>query len=399
MSQKLKYLLPLGILAVSILGALVIVASKPDIQPQTREIPPKLVRVLSVKKQTIQMTIVSQGTVTPRTASTLVAQVAGRITAVSPSFVAGGFFEKGDILISLDQSDYDLAVIQAKYQVAQAELTLQLEEQQAEIAREEWQQLNDGDIPSLVAREPQLKQAKAALEAARATHEQTELNLQRTHIRAPFAGRVRTKNADVGQYVTQGIALARIYAIDYAEVRLPLPDSELAFLDLPFDFRGREPRKKGPRVKLKANFAGRAREWQGNLTHIEAEIDPRSRMVHVVAQVENPYGKNKSKESMPLPVGLFVQAEISGKIIEDVAVLPRTALRNENQMLVLDAENRLRFRKVEILKTDAENVYILEGLKNGEQVCISPLEAAIDGMPVKPFDEQAANNLNQEKKQ
>ena len=127
MSQKLKYLLPLGILAVSILGALVIVASKPDIQPQTREIPPKLVRVLSVKKQTIQMTIVSQGTVTPRTASVLVAQVAGRITAVSPSFVAGGFFEKGDILISLDQSAYDLAVIQAQYQVAQAELSLQLE--------------------------------------------------------------------------------------------------------------------------------------------------------------------------------------------------------------------------------------------------------------------------------
>ena len=397
MSQKLKYLLPLGILAVSILGALVIVASKPDIQPQTREIPPKLVRVLSVKKQTIQMTIVSQGTVTPRTASALVAQVAGRITAVSPSFVAGGFFEKGDILISLDQSDYDLAVIQAKYQVAQAELTLQLEEQQAEIAREEWQQLNDGDIPSLVAREPQLKQAKAALEAAKATLYQTKLNLQRTHIRAPFAGRVRAKNADVGQYVTQGIALAQIYAIDYAEVRLPLPDSELAFLDMPFDFRGTEPLQKGPRVKLKANFAGKAQEWQGYLTHIEAEIDPRSRMVHVVAQVENPYGKSKSK--VPLPVGLFVQAEISGKKIKDVAVLPRSALRNENQMLVLDAENRLRFRQVEILKTDAENVYILEGLKNGEQVCISPLEAAIDGMPVKPFDEQAANNLNQEKKQ
>ncbi len=399
MSKKLKYLLPLGILAVSVLGALLIVVSKPDIQPQSPEIPPKLVRVLPVQKQTVQMTIASQGTVTPRTASALVAQVAGRITAVSPFFVAGGFFEKGAILISLDHSDYDLAVTQAKYQVAKTELTLQLEEQQAEIAREEWQQLNDGDIPSLVAREPQLKQAKAALDAAKATLDQTELNLQRTHIRAPFAGRVRAKNADVGQYVTPGFALAQIYAIDYAEVRLPLPDSELAFLDMPFDFRDTGRRQKGPRVKLKANFAGRAQEWQGYLTHIEAEIDPRSRMVHVVAQVENPYGKNKSKESLPLPVGLFVQAEISGKKIENVAVLPRSALRNENQILVLDAENRLRFRQVEILKTDAENVYILEGLKNGEQVCISPLEAAIDGMPVKPFDEQAANNLNQEKKQ
>ncbi|MFQ5674946.1 MAG: efflux RND transporter periplasmic adaptor subunit [bacterium] len=392
MKQKLKYLLPLLIVGVSALGALVIVVSRPDIQPLPPENLPKLVRVIPVQQQTVQLNVSSQGTVTPRTASTLVAQVAGRITTVSPSFVAGGFFEKGAVLLSLDSSDYELAITQAKYQAAQAELTLKLEEQQAEIAREEWYRLNDGEIPPLVAREPQLKQAKAALEAAQATLAQAKLNLQRTQIKAPFAGRVRVKNVDVGQYVTPGMALAQIYAIDYAEVRLPLPDNELAFLDMPFSFRGAQETRKGPEVTLTANFAGQQQTWKGNLTRLEAEVDPRTRMVHAVARVENPYGKKASGALSPLTVGLFVQVEISGKKMKNVVVLPRVALRNDNEVLVVDAENKLRFREVDILKKDAENIYVRGGLQSGEQVCISQLEAVVDGMPVQPFLEETTGS-------
>lgn len=396
MKQKLKYLLPLMVVGVSALGALVIVASRPDIERLPPEIQPKMVRVIRVQQQTVQLNVSSQGTVTPRTASALVAQVAGRITAVSPSFVAGGFFEKGAVLLSLDSSDYELAVTQAKYQVAQGELTLELEEQQAQIAREEWRRLNDGEIPALVAREPQLKQAKAALEAAQATLAQAELNLQRTQISAPFAGRVRVKTVDVGQYVTPGMALAQIYAIDYAEVRLPLPDNDLAFLDMPFAFRGAPTVRKGPEVTLTANFAGENQAWKGYLTRLEAEVDPRTRMVHAVVRVENPYGMSMSTRP-PLTVGLFVQAEISGKKIKNVAVLPRSALRNENEVLVVDADNKLRFRGVDILKMDAENIYIRGGLQNGEQVCISQLEAVVEGMLVQPFlEEITGNSLKQE---
>ena len=384
MSGKLKYLLPVAILAVSVLGAIIIVASKPDVTPKPPEIKPRLIRVTEVQAKDVQMMLTSQGTVTPRTESVLVSQVAGLIKSVSPAFVAGGFFEKNDILVRLDASDHQFAVIQAKQQVAQAELALKLEEQQGEIAKDEWRKLNDTLIPPLVAREPQLAQTRAALDAAKATLQQAELNLQRAFIRAPFAGRIRTKNADVGQYATPGMTLAQIYAIDYAEVRLPLPDDQLQFLDMAFDFRGSKNDSQGHEVLLKANFAGRQQTWKAYLTRIEAEVDSRSRMIHVVARAENPYGRSQDNNRPPLAAGLFVQAEIFGKQYKNIYEVPRKAIKSGSQVLVIEQENKLYARDVKILRLDAETAYISEGLDNGEMICLSKLDTFVDGMLVEP---------------
>lgn len=384
MSGKLKYLLPVAILAVSVLGAIIIVASKPDVTPKPPEIKPRLIRVTEVRAKDVQMMLTSQGTVTPRTESVLVSQVAGLIKSVSPAFVAGGFFEKNDILVRLDASDHQFAVIQAKQQVAQAELALKLEEQHGEIAKDEWRKLNDTLIPALVAREPQLAQTRAALDAAKATLQQAELNLQRTFIRAPFAGRIRSKNADVGQYATPGMTLAQIYAIDYAEVRLPLPDDQLQFLDMAFDFRGSKNDSQGQEVLLKANFAGRQQTWKAYLTRIEAEVDSRSRMIHVVARAENPYGRSQDDNRPPLAAGLFVQAEIFGKQYKNIYEVPRKAIKSGSQVLVIEQGNKLYARDVKILRLDAETAYISEGLDNGEMICLSKLDIFVNGMLVEP---------------
>lgn len=390
MSSKKKMLLPIGVVLVSVLGAIIIVASRPEVKPVPPEVSRKIIRAQTVHKQSVQMIVSSQGTVVPRTESALVSQVAGLITSVSPSFAAGGFFEKGDVLVTLDARDYEFALIQAKHLVAQSELALEIEEQQAKIAKEEWRDLNEGEAPALVAREPQLQQARAALEAAKAGMHQAELSLERTKIKAPFSGRVRRKNVDVGQYVTPGMAVATVYAVDYVEVRLPIPDEDLAFIEIPFDFRGSKTNRKGPKVTLKARFAGEEHKWLGTLTRIEGEIDARSRMIHAVARVEDPYGKKGKKNKPPLTVGMFVYADIAGKNVGDLFAVPRSALRDNGQILIVDSEDRLRFRSVDTFRLGSEIVYISAGLNEGEQICISPLQAVVDGMPVRILEEKVS---------
>ncbi len=388
MKEKKKFILPILVIFVSILGAIVIVASRPEVKPLPPEVSRKIIRAQKVYKQSVQMVVKSQGTVVPRTESVLVSQAAGLIIDVSPSFVVGGFFEKGDILVSLDPRDYEFALTQAKHQVAQTELSLEIEGQEAKIAKEEWHRLNDGQAPPLVAREPQVNQARAAFEAAKAGMMQAQLNLERTQIRAPFSGRVRTKNVDFGQYVTPGLAVATIYAVDYVEVRLPIPDEELAYVDIPLDFRGVKSNHKGPVVILKTRFAGEEHEWHGYITRIEGEIDARSRMIHAVARIENPYSKKPNSIRPPLTVGMFVYAEIEGKYMDDLYTIPRVALRGNSQVLIVDTDERLRFRNVEPFRIDSEIVYIRSGLEDGEQICISPLQAVVDGMPVSVLEEK-----------
>ena len=381
--KSLKYILPVGVLLLSIIIAVVIVKSKKQIVPEAPKIIPPQLRVMKAKKQDVQMIVKSQGTVRAKIESEIVAQVSGVIKSVSPAFVAGGFFNKGDVLVELDSRDYEYRLTQVKHQVAQAELTLKMEEQQADIATEEWARMNEEEAPALVSREPQLAQARALLESAKAALAQAQLDLERTKIRAFFAGRVRAKRVDVGRYVTPGMSLATLYSIDAAQVRLPLPDHDLAYLNLPFDARGQS-LKNGPHVILRATFAGSEREWIGHITHIEGEIDSRSRMIYAVAQVQNPYAK---KYDVPLTVGMFVNAEILGTSVAGLVSVPRIALREKSQVLIVDEQNRLQFRTVNIYRSDNDRVFVDAGIEEGDLVCLSNPATAVAGMKVTPIEE------------
>jgi multidrug efflux system membrane fusion protein len=383
--RKLKIILPIAILVFGAAAAVIMIRSRAPVATRpTSEYTP-LVRVIEVKPGDYRFTVAAHGTVRPRTESTLVSEVAGTVVEVAPSFAAGGFFKEGDVLVRIDPVDYQLAVVTAKGQVAQAKVLVQTEEAQAQVAREEWQDLGGGDAPPLAAREPQLEEARAALDAAEAALQRAERDLARTRIAAPYDGRVRSKLVDVGQYVSPGTPVANVFAVDYAEVRLPIPDSDLAYLDIDVNYNARTASGgavSAPEVLLSADFAGEMRRWWGVIVRVEGEIDPVSRMINLVAQVRDPYGRGDGAAA-PLPAGLFVDAEIQGRMVEDAVALPRSALRGEDRVLIVDAENRLRFRKVEVLRADRSEAVIGDGLQPGERVCLSLLEAVTEGMKVR----------------
>jgi RND family efflux transporter MFP subunit len=381
--KRLKIVLPIAILIVGIAITMVMVKSRGPVQTRPpREYAP-LVRVVTATASTHTFTVTTNGTVKPRTSTALVSEVAGKVVWVSPSFADGGFFEENDVLVKLDPRDYELAVVTARGVVAQARVRSETEEAQAEVAREEWKSLGQGKESPLATRELQLHEARAALASAEAMLEKAERDLERTRIRAPFAGRVREKVVDVGQFVSPGIAVATVFAVDYAEVRLPIPDSQLAYLDLPVDYRGNTETQTGPEVTLYADFAGRRRSWSGRIVRVEGEIDPVSRMIHAIAQVDDPYGRLGGEDRMPLAIGLFVDAEIMGRVAEDVIVVPRSAVRGDDTVLIVDDEDRLRFRKVDVLRVDRADAVISSGLNAGDRICVSLLDAATDGMKVR----------------
>jgi len=389
--KKLKIFLPIAIMAIGAAAAVLMIKSRsPAATRPEREYTP-LVRVIEVTPKKHRLIVSTHGTVGPRTETSLVAEVAGQVIEVAPSFASGGFFEKGDVLVKIDPTDYELAVVAARGQVAQGKVRAEQEEAQAKVARAEWERLGEGEASPLATRELQLQEARAALAAAEANLKKALRNLERSRIRAPFDGRVRAKLADVGRYLSPGAPVAEIYAVDYAEVRLPIPDAELAYLDLPPGFTGAAEGQSGPEVLLYADFAGARRQWNGRIVRIEGEIDPISRMVNVVAQVDDPYGRRGESNQVPLSVGLFVEADILGHELEGAVVLPRSVLRRENSVLVVDSESRLRFREVKVLRLGRTDAVITEGLRAGELVCLSTLEAMTDGMKVRTLKASSAS--------
>jgi len=224
--------------------------------------------------------------------------------------------------------------------------------------------------------------ARAGRRQALANLEKAERDLERTEIHAPFTGRVRERTADVGQFVNRGTPMARLYATDFAEIRLPVSDDELAFLDLPLWYRDDGAKAEGAAVELRADFAGAEHTWQGRVVRTEGEIDPKTRMIHVIARVADPY--LRSGDRPPLAVGLFVEAQILGRETEGVVKVPRAAMRGTDQLLVADAEDRLRFRRVQVIRAGRDEVVIRSGLEPGDRVIVSSVEAAVDGMKIRP---------------
>ncbi|MAG33245.1 MAG: efflux transporter periplasmic adaptor subunit [Deltaproteobacteria bacterium] len=381
-SQKI---LPFLLLAAAM--AVVFLLSSIARQPQERiqrSMAP-LIRVETTEYTPYRFFVIAHGAVSPRTESDLVAQVSGEIVSVSPSFAAGGFFEEGDILARIDPADYRVDRETARAVLARADS--EFGRAQKELGRQ--QRLADQSVAS----ESRIDDAENAFRVAEATRleaqarlERAERDLTRTVIKAPYRGLVRSEQVDVGQFVTRGTTIATLYAVDFAEVRLPLPDRELAYLDLPPVARSQTGEESdaplGARVELSAEFAGRAHIWEGALVRTEAELDPRSRMVRLVARVTDPYGIETTR-SAPLAVGLFVEAKIEGQEVENAVVLPRDALRDGDRVYVVDADDRIRFRSVEVLRTERDTVILASGLTPGERVCTSPLQAAIDGMKVR----------------
>lgn len=394
MKVSLKTAAPIAIFAFGGIAGLGLVTARPHLDTEKPDRRSPLVRVVRAVEKDTEIRIHAQGTVVPRTETDLVAEVGGRIIEVSPSLVSGGFLEEGEVLLRIDPSDYEIALERAKAAYARAESSLELA--RATLKRQEQlAQRKVGSSADVDGARNRKQLAEADLRDARAARSQALRNLERTAVRVPFAGRVRRKMVDIGQYVGRGTKVARVYSVDYAEVRLPIPDRDAAFVDLPIGYRGEKQRAgteaggPSPEVVLRAHFAGREYTWNGRIVRTEGELDPKTRMIHAVARVKDPYGRGDNPDRPPLAVGLFVDAEIAGRVMPNTVRLPRSALRGNNQVAIIDSDDRIELRTVAVLRHDRTHVLVSEGIAAGERVVIGSLAIAVEGMQVRVFEERA----------
>ena len=377
-------------LALSAAVTAALLATRPQLDPRAPEPVPPAVRVIHALPAAERMVVHAQGTVSPRTEADLVPEVSGKVLWTSPDLVPGGYFEADQPLLRIDDRDYRYAAQRARAAVDRAEA----EEEFAAYELERLRGLEARDLISPSDIETGVRAARvaeAALDDARAALKQADLDLSRTEVLAPFAGLVRSEQVDPGQFVGRGNAIAQLYAVDYVEVRLPVADRQLAYLDIPPMQRGALDESVAPAVKLSAEFAGTHYTWHGRIVRTEAEIDSRSRMVNAVARVGNTAeAAAADPEYVAPPVGLFVEAEIQGRSADDIVVVPRSAIRDGNRVLVVDDDDRLRLRTVSIARIYGADAYIDGGVHEGERVCITVLQAVTDGTRVNVVEVQAA---------
>lgn len=382
-----RIVLPIVILAVAIGIAVVLISTPTNIEEAAPEIVPVSVRVMTVDTESAQMTVNSQGKVQAAQQVSLSSSVAGVVTWVSPSLEAGGLVAADELLVKLEAGDYQTAVSRSRAGTQQAEA-------EAEHARVELERMRDLTAQRLASqsqlqdKERDAAVAQARLADARASLQQAELDLSRTEIRAPFRAVVQSKEIELGQYINRAQAIGVLYGADLVEVRVPLAIRQLGFLDIPLGLRGELPADVAPAVSLRGMYGGREQKWYGKLVRVEAAIDPNSNSVQSIIRVPQPGTEgspgSRWESQVPLPIGLYVEAEITGRSVDDVIVLPRSVIRNNNQVLVVDAEHKMYYRDVEIMRLEEQRVLISGGLFPGEMICISPIQAVYDGMAVTP---------------
>lgn len=382
-SKLIKIGLPLLILVMGFAIMRIMIISRPEPRKEQRENPGALVEVLSATRGARQVVVHGTGTVQPRQEVSLTPQVNGRVTKIADRFVAGGFFRQGDVLFEIEDTDYRLAVDRARAALAKAEYELTAMQGQARIARQEWErlQLGDGEQPNpLVVYEPQLKNAHAALLSAQAGLSQAQLDLQRTVLRAPFNAVIRSESVDLGQYVRSGTAVATLAGTDQAEIVVPLPLEELAWLQIPRAGQG----SKATAATVQLGAGGETFAWSGKVIRQLGDVDPQGRMARVVVAVTDPYGLRQGAGERPvLSMGIFVQVLLHGKELKDVAVIPANALRDGSTVWIMN-DGHLTFRPVEVVRRTRDEVVVGQGLASGDRVVLTNLAGATKGMKLRP---------------
>ena len=376
----IKYLRPLIIIGISTAIAAVLYMLGQISPDAIQEKDPMDVNVQILTPIDYQIKIKSTGTTTPITQTVLTSEVGGEVIYRSKKFSEGSSVISGEILAKIDDTDLQLQYKNALLQLASAEVQFAVQQAEAEIAQEAWDQVGEGVPQELTTKKPQLKQAKAALEVAKAQVQSAEKKLNKTEITAPYTGRIQNINIDLGSTIIPGQPVGSMYTSNEIEVTLSVKDSDLQFLDIPMDGRKLNSDQKSI-VIIKSLYKGEMQEWAGNLERVDGVIDPMTRMIKLIANFKN----NFIEETKPiLPIGLFVEAEINGKQLEDIFMIPNSALTPNDELLFLNQDDALEIRKVSILTKMKNHILVKEGMKAGERVVVSKLSIATNGMLVNP---------------
>ena len=375
-----KIMTPLVVLIIALGIYVALINSTPELNTTQKDPVPVAVRAQTIALETISLEVTSEGNVQPRAQTQLVAQVSGEVIAVAEALLSGGQFQRGDTLLELDPRDYQIARsrLQASLDRARAERDFASEEA-ARVRTLYGDEL--ASIADLQRAERTLSVAEASVTEAAAALERASIDLERTVIKAPFNGRVRSESVDIGQFLREGANIATIYDTERLEVRFPLADAQLAFLDAEYARLG-SAGDEAATVTLTAKFAGDMQSWEAKLTRTEGDISTRSRFLHVIAEVSD----TTSDKGVQLPIGLFVNGIITGRDVEDLVRIPRTALRADNTVMVIDENDQLHFRDVQIFQLTSDSALISAGLNEGERVSVSPLQFVVEGMRVQVID-------------
>ena len=370
---------PILIILIGSFFAFIISVSSPKPQKGIELPKPTPVFYEVITKKDILLKILTNGEVKPLNEINLISQVSGQIIKAADEFVDGGIIKAGSPLVWIDDRDYKLAVISAESRVAQASKLLEREIAESELAKNDWEELGLGEASPLTLRIPQLKEAEAAEKAALADLEKAKLNLERTVVKLPFQGIIRQKKTGVGQFVGTGSVLATAFSTEEVLIALPLTDTELSYLGLPLAYEEERPFS-GPKVNFYSLVSNKNSEWEGRIVRTAGSIDPLTRLVYVYAEVINPY-----QQSPPLAIGMFVDAVIEGKTIKNGFLVPNSAINNNSNIYVINTNDNLEIRKIEVLGTENDYVIIKGEISEGERVVVSPLNNAKDGMALKPI--------------
>ncbi|MCP4748687.1 MAG: efflux RND transporter periplasmic adaptor subunit [Desulfobacteraceae bacterium] len=379
--RLIQALLTFFILAAGIAIFSILKKSRPNIEFEKPEIPLPIVHTIEVDTLSQEISLSGYGTVNPIHEISLAPQVGGKIIEISHSLVNGGAFKKDHVLLQIDPQDYEIAVTLAEANIKDAENNFALAKQEAEAARDEWRQLHGKTPPPpLVAKQPQLAAAQSKLDAAEAELRKAQLQLERTTLKAPFDGRVSEKLADLGQYVSVGQKLATLFATNAVEIVVPMAFEDLAWFHVPGFTNGNGP---GATADVQAQVAGQVKKWRGRVVRAQGVLDEQTRMVNIVLRVDEPYVTRP-----PLAVGLFAEVTIKGNTLPEAVLIPRPAVRDGNRVWVIEGEDRLIFRNVEVARMNTGGALIGNGLSKGEHVVTSSLKGVSDGMRVKIAGQQ-----------
>lgn len=372
-SFALPFLVIVG--AVGGVIALIVTAPKPD--KNTEPPLPIAVEIATARAETTTLHVASQGQVKSKNDASVAAQVPGQIIEILPSFEPGAAVKKGEVIARIDPAQFRLAVDRSRSQVARAREALARARSEASLAERDWSDLGlEGDPSDLTLQKPQVNAAIADLRTAEAAVNESQLNLDRTEIRAPFDGRVKARMINVGDFVSTGAPIASIFDVDVAQVRIPLTDSDLAVLGLAPGFTAEA--DAAPTARLSAIVAGAPREWTGRLSLIEATVDPTTRLVYALVEVDDPFSAE-----VPLTPGLFAGVRIDSSAERELVAIPRSALKKNQHIYIVDKDFSIRARDVTPAMADATTLYFSNGIDAGERVVASFLPSPRDGMKVR----------------
>ncbi len=384
-SGLVQLLVAVGVIILGVMIALIFIKLKKPPQREEQATLAPLVKVVQLERRDIQMVIRGYGTVSPSVQVEIVPQVSGKVVWISPQFKAGGFIRRNEQILKIDPRDYELAVQQANAAVAEAQVSLDLEKAEAKVARLEWQQINPDKEPAspLVFREPQIRQAQARLESAKAGLATADLHLERTRLSLPVDALIMSERVDLGQYVMGGQSVGVAYGIESVEIEVPLEDRELAWFDVPdnmVSFNGNNVSTRSVSARVKADFAGAGHSWQGYVVRTTGQVDKTSRLISIVVEVPEPFKDSNSKP--PLLPGMFVEVLIEGNVLKNAIAVPRDAIHNSNEVWV-SKDGQLRIIPLDIVRADRDFAYAMSGLDDGDTIVVSALDTVVEGMSVR----------------